>query len=164
MDNCNGICANERDLCCLSTLKQEQPWAKWGKKEKQNKIEFAAHTREKINGSSHWVVFTFQLVVSYFPWGSPEDNWGRNGLQMLVTPLSYGPLGAHSGFVTRLHHASEDLTDDLWHVLQLLPCTPYTMWWHKTQFNLVTLICYSQFNHPNTENCSLPHHTIWNHL
>lgn len=67
MDNCNGICTNERDLSCLSTLKQEQPRAKRGKDEKQNKIEFAAHAREKINGSSHWVVFTFQLVVLYFP-------------------------------------------------------------------------------------------------
>ncbi len=67
MDNCIGIRANERDLCCLPTLKQEQPTAKQRKEEKQNKIEFAAHAREKINGSSHWVVFTFQMVVSYFP-------------------------------------------------------------------------------------------------
>jgi len=158
VDNWNRICANDRDSCCLSVLKRLQPRAKWGKEEKQNKIEFAAHAREKINGSSHWVVFTFQLVVSYFPWGSPEDNWGRNGLQMLVTPLSYGPLGAHSGFVTRLHHASEDLTDDLWHVLQLLPFNPFTMWWNKTRFNPVQYNTNMSHNSTTqTENCSLPH-------
>lgn len=107
-----------------------------------------------MNGSSHWVVFTFQLVVSYFPWCSPEDNWGCNGLQMLVTPLSYGPLGAHSGLVTQLHQALRFRGSNRWPLT--CPSTPpvYSIHhtpvgWHITWI-IITPICCSQPNHPNT--------------
>lgn len=105
--------------------------------------------------------------MSHFPWGSPEDNWGRNGLQMLVTPLCYGPLGAHSGFVTRLHQALRFRGSNRWpltcHSTPPISIHHTPVWWHITWIN-ITPICFSQLNHPNTEHCSLPRNTIWNHF